>query len=254
MDDQNERVNHILKDMLRACVLEHQGSWGHNLPWAEFSYNNSYQESLKMALFEVLYRCRCRTPLNWIEPREKVNFGPDLLKEAEATVHCIQDNLRAAKSRQETYANKRRRPLEFEVSDHVYLRVSPMKGVKRFGMKGKLAPRYIRQFPILEKCETTAYKLDLPPSLAGVHGIFHVSQLKKCLKALVDVMLPEVTPLEADLSYPKHPVKVLDQKDRVMRRKMIKLFNVQWSNHTEKEATWESDNFLRSRHLGSILP
>jgi hypothetical protein len=85
-----------------------------------------------------------------------------------------------------------------------------MKGMKRFGMKGKLAPRYIRPFPILEKCGTVAYKLDLPPSLARVHDIFHVSQLKKCLKALVDVVLPEVMSLEADLSYPKHPIKILD--------------------------------------------
>jgi hypothetical protein len=100
--------------------------------------------------------------------------------------------------------------LEFEIGDHVYLRVSPMKGVKRFVVKGKLAPRYIRPFPILEKCGIVAYKLDLPPSLAGVHDIFHVSQLKKCLKAPMDVMLPEVTPLEADLSYLEHPIKILD--------------------------------------------
>jgi hypothetical protein len=153
-----------------------------------------------MAPFEVLYGRRCHTPLNWIEWGEKVIFAPDLVKEAEATVRRIQENLKAAKSRQETYANKRRRPLEFEVGPHVYLRVSPMKGVKRFGVKGKLAPHYIGPFPILEKCGYVAYKLDLPPSLAGFHDIFHVSQLKKCLKAHVDVMLTEVTPLEADLS------------------------------------------------------
>jgi hypothetical protein len=111
-----ERVNQILKDMLRACVLEHQGSWDQNLPWAKFSYNNSYQESLKMALLKVLYGHRCRTPLNWIEPGEKVIVGPDLVEEAEATVRCIQDNLKAAKSHQVTYANKRRRHLEFEKS------------------------------------------------------------------------------------------------------------------------------------------
>jgi hypothetical protein len=127
--------------------------------------------------------------------------------------------------------------LEFKVENHVYLRVSPMKGVKRFGVKGKLAPRYIRPFPILKKCGTVAYKLDLPPSLAGVHDIFHVSQLKKCLKATVDVVLPKVTPLEADLSYLEHPIKVLDQKDRVTRRKTIKFFKIQWSNHSKEEAT-----------------
>jgi hypothetical protein len=117
--------------------------------------------------------------------------------------------------------------LEFEVGNHVYLRVSPRKGVKRFGVKGKLAPRYIRPFPILEKCGTMAYKLDLPLSLAGVQDIFHVSQLKKCLKAPVDVMLSEVIPLEADLSYHEHPIMVLDQKDRVTRHKIIKFFKIQ---------------------------
>jgi hypothetical protein len=99
------------------------------------------------------------------------------------------------------------------------------------------------------KCGNVAYRLDLPPSLAGVHDFFHMSQLKKCLKAPVDVMLPEVTPLKADLSYSEHPIKVLDQKDRVTRHKTIKLFKIQWSNHTEEEATWQSEYFLRSRHL-----
>jgi hypothetical protein len=107
-----------------------------------------------------------------------VIFGPDIVEEAEATVIHIQDNLKAAKSRQETYANKRRRPLTFKDGNHMYLGVSPMRGMKRFGVKGKLAPRYIKPFPILEKCGTVAYKLDLPLSLAGVHDIFHVSQLK----------------------------------------------------------------------------
>jgi hypothetical protein len=123
----------------------------------------------------VVYRCQCRTLLNWIEPRDKLIFGLDLIDEAEVTVSHIQDNLKARKSHQESYANKRRRYLEFEVGDHVYLKVSPMKGVKRFGMKGKLAPHYIGPFPILKKYGTVAYKLDLPPSLAGGHDIFHMS-------------------------------------------------------------------------------
>jgi hypothetical protein len=152
------------------------------------------------------------------------------------------------------YANKGRRPLEFEAGDYVYLRVSPMKGMKRFGVKGKLAPHYIRSFFILEKCGTVAYKLDLQPSLAGLHDTFHVSQLKKCLKTPIDVMLPEVTPLEADLSYPEHPIKVLDQKDHVTRSKTIKFFKIQWSNHIEEEATWESEDFLHSCHPDFILP
>jgi hypothetical protein len=128
------------------------------------------------------------------------------------------------------------------------------EGMKRFGVKEKLAPRYIEPFPILEKCGTVAYKLNLPPSLARVHNTFHVSQLKKCLKAPMNVMLPEVTPLEDDLSYLEHPIKVLDQKDRVTRHKTIKFFKIQWSNHSEEEATWESEDFLHSRHLDFVLP
>jgi hypothetical protein len=254
LDGQTEWVNQILENMLRAYVQEHQGSLDKNLPWVGFSYNNSYQESLKMTAFKVLYGCRCRTPLNWIEPRKKVIFGHDLVEEAEATVHRIQDNLKAVKSRQETYANKRRWPLEFEAGDHVYLRVLPRKEVKRFGVKGKLAPCYIRPFPNLERYGTVAYKLDLPPSLAGVHNIFHVSQLKKWLNATMDIMLPEVTPLKADMSYLEHPIKVLDQKDHVTRRKTVKFFKIQRTNHAEEEATWESKDFLHSHHPDFTLP
>jgi hypothetical protein len=150
MDDQTEQVNQILEDMLRAYVMEYPGSWDKNLPWTEFSYNNSYQESLKMAQFEVFYERRCRTPLNWIESGEKVIFAPHIIDEAEATICRIQDNLKAMMSHQESYANKRHWHLEFEVGDHVYLKVSPINGLKRFEVKEKLAPHYIVPFPILE--------------------------------------------------------------------------------------------------------
>jgi hypothetical protein len=129
-----------------------------------------------------------------------------------------------------------------------------MKSMKRFGVKGKLSLRYIGPFLILEKCGKVAYKLELPPLLAGADNIFHVSQLKKCLKAHVDVVLLKVAPLETDLTYPEHPIKILDQKSRVTRRKMIKFYKIQWSNHTEEEVTWESEDFLRSHHLDFELP
>jgi hypothetical protein len=144
--------------------------------------------------------------------------------------------------------------LEFVVRDHVYLKVSPMKGMKRFEMKGKLSPWYIVPFPILEKCGGVTYKLKLPLSLAGVHDIFHVSQLKKCLNAPVNVVLPDMAPLEADLMYPEHPIKILNQKDHVTWCNSIKFFKVQWSNHTKEEVTWESEKFLCSRHLDFTLP
>jgi hypothetical protein len=207
-----------------------------------------------MAPFEALYGRQCCTPLNWIEPGEKAIFGPDIVVEAEATVCHVQENLKVAKLRQESYANKRRRPLQFEAGDHMYLKVSLMKGVKRFRVTGKLSPRYIGLFQILEKCGKVAYKLELPPSLTGVHDIFHVSQLKKCLKAHVDVVLPEVAPLDTDLIYPERPIKILDQKSRVTRHKTIKFYKIQRSNHMEEEVTWESEDFLRSHHPDFELP
>jgi hypothetical protein len=142
-DGQTERVNQILEDMLRACVLQYDKNWDKCLPLAEFLYNNSYQTSLKMALFEALYGRRCRTPLSWSQTGEHKIFGANLVIEAENKVKITQTNLKAAQSRQKSYADIRRRPLQFQVGDFVYLRVSPTRGVQRFGVKGKLAPRYI---------------------------------------------------------------------------------------------------------------
>ena len=156
-DGQTERVNQILEDMLRACVIQYDKNWDKCMALAEFLYNNSYESSLKMAPFEALYGRRCRTPLSWSQTGECKIFGPDLVTEAENKVKVIQANLKAAQSRQKSYAYKRRKPLQFEVGDHVYLRVFPTKGVQRFGLKGKLAPRYIGPFEIFEICGPVAY-------------------------------------------------------------------------------------------------
>ena len=181
-DGQTERVNQILEDMLRACVLKYGTDWEKSLPYAEFSYNNSFQASIKMSLFEALYGRPCNTPLMWSEPGERAFFGPAKIKEAEEGVAQVRENLRAAQSQQKSYADKRRRDLEFEVGDHVYLKVSLLRGTVRFHVKGKLAPRYVGPYPILARIGKLAYKLDLPPELSGVHPVFHVSQLCKCLK------------------------------------------------------------------------
>ncbi|WVZ93927.1 hypothetical protein U9M48_039877 [Paspalum notatum var. saurae] len=214
---QVERVNQILEDMLRACALTYSTKWDECLPLAEFAYNNSYQKSLGMAPFEALYGRRCRTPLNWSEPGERVTFGPDLVTQAKEQVKFIHDNLKRAQSRQKSYSDKRRRPLVFEKDDHVYLRVSPMKGVHRFGVKGKLAPRYIGPFKITEQCGPVAYRLELPPHLAAVHDVFHVSQLKKCLRVLEEVIDTSQIQIQPDLTYQEQPIKILDQKQRSTR-------------------------------------
>jgi hypothetical protein len=166
-----------------------------------------------MAPFEALYGLRCRTPVNWIEPGERMIFGPDLVIKAEEIVHRIQSNLKAAKAQKESYANKRCRPLEFKAGDRVYLCLSPTRGVKRFGIKGKLAPRYIGPFLILARLGNVAYRLEVPPTLAGMHNVFHVSQLRKCLRPPMDVVVDDVSPLDVDMSYLEHLVKILGQQD-----------------------------------------
>ncbi|WVZ58586.1 LOW QUALITY PROTEIN: hypothetical protein U9M48_008844 [Paspalum notatum var. saurae] len=243
---QVEKVNQILEDMLRACAMTYSTKWDECLPLAEFAYNNSYQKSLEMAPFEALYGKRCRTPLNWSEPGERVTFGPDLVTQAEAQVKMIHNNLKRAQSRH--YSDKRRRPLVFEEGDHVYLRVSPMKGVHRFGVKGKLAPRYVGPFKITERCGSVAYRLELPPHLAAVHDVFHVSQLKKCLRVPEDKIDTSQIQIEPDLTYEEHPIKILDQKQRATRRRAINFYKVQWSNHSEEEAIWEQEELLRTKY------
>ncbi|WVZ80614.1 hypothetical protein U9M48_028073 [Paspalum notatum var. saurae] len=214
---QVERVNQILEVMLRACALTYSTKWDECLPLAEFAYNNSYQKSLEMAPFEALYGRRCKTPLNWFEPGEWVIFGPDLVTQAEEQVRFIHSNMKRAQSRQKSYSDKRRRPLAFEEGDHVYLRVSPMKGVHRFGVKGKLAPRYVGPFKITERCGSVAYRFELPPHLAAVHDVFHVSQLKKCLRVPEEVVDTSQIQVEPDLTYEEKPIKILDQKQRSTR-------------------------------------
>jgi hypothetical protein len=249
---QTERVNQILEDMLRVCALEFPQKWDDYLSLAEFSYNNSYQGSIKMAPFEALYERRCTTPLNWSEPGERWFFRPGLVKEMEEKVQRIRHNLREAQAQQENYAAKQRRPLIFQVRDHVYLKVSSIKGVSRFGVKGKLAPRYIGSFPVLERCGQVVYRLRLPESLSDVHDVFHVSQLKKCLQIPDQTMDISDVNLEPDLTYSEHPIQVLDQKDRVTRKRTLKFYKVQWNQHIEEEATWESEDFLE-KHFPKFL-
>ena len=235
--------------MLRACALSYSEKWDECLPLAEFAYNNSYQESIKMAPFEALYGRRCRTLLNWSKASERNFFGPDMVNEAEEQVRLIQVYPKAAQSRQKNYADKRRRPLVFQVGDPVYLRVSPMKGVQRFGVRGKLAPRYIRPFPIIEQCGPVTYRLELPLHLRAVHNIFHVSQLKKCLHVPTEVVDMENLQLEPDLGYPEHPVKIVDHKTRITQNQVSHFYKVQWSNHSEREAIWETEEFVQSKYL-----
>ncbi|KAL0539443.1 hypothetical protein IC582_023655 [Cucumis melo] len=178
-DGQTERLNQILEDMLRACVLEFSGSWDSHLHLMEFAYNNSYQATIGMAPLEALYGKCCRSLVCWGEVGEQGMRGPELVQTTNAAIQKIRARMLTAQSRQKSYADVRRKDLEFEVGDMVFLKVAPMKGVLRFVKKGKLSPRFVGPFEILERIGPVAYRLALPPSFSAVHDVFHVSMLRR---------------------------------------------------------------------------
>jgi hypothetical protein len=138
------------------------------------------------------------------------------------------------------------------VGDFVYLRVSPTKGVQRFGIKGKLAPRYVGPFEILEVCGPVANRICLPSQLAAIHDVFHISQLKKCIKVHTEIIEAPTIEIEPDLSYTEQPIQILDTKERVTRNKKIKMYKILWDHHTEEEATWETESYLQ-RNFPKLL-
>jgi hypothetical protein len=180
-----------------------------------------------MVPFEMLYGWRCQTPLFWSKAREQKVFRLDILQEAEKQVRMVRENLRVTQSRQKSYADHRRRELSFKVEDFVYLKVSPMRGLRHFKVRGKLAPRFIGPFKILEKRGEVAYQLELPSQLSDVRDVFHVSQLKKCLRVPEELLPMEDLDAKEDLSYQGYPVKILETSERVMRNKRIKMCKVQ---------------------------
>jgi hypothetical protein len=206
-----------------------------------------------MAPFEALYGRKCTTPLLWSGVGEQSLFGPDIIKDAEEKVRLIRDRLKIAQSRQKSYADSKHREVTYEVGNRAYLRVPSLRGVKRFRVKGKLAPRFVGPFKVLAHKGEVAYELELPESLSAVHNVFHVSQLKKCHPEMADTPLRDTIPLEevqleSDLMYEEKPIKILETSERVACTKTIKFCNVQWSHHTEEEATWEREDELREDH------
>ncbi|KAK8554298.1 hypothetical protein V6N12_031263 [Hibiscus sabdariffa] len=236
-DGQSERAIQILGDILWGCVIDFRGSWEDFLPLAEFAYNNSYQASIRMALYEALYGRKCRTPICWTELYDRKTLGPELIQETENTVRLIRDRLKQAFDRQKYYADRRRKDIEFAVGDQVFLKVSPWKKVLYFGQKGKLSPRFIGPYRILERVGTVAYRLELPPQLSRIHNVFHVSMLRQYSPDPSHIIQVQDVELRPDLSYDEEPVQILDQDERILRNRRIPMVKVQWSNRSPSKAT-----------------
>ena len=237
-----------LEDMLRACVLDFGGSWDVHLPLVEFSYNNSYHSSIRCAPFEALYGRNSRSPVLWAEVGEGQLIGPEIVLETTEKISQIKERLKTARDCQKSYADKRRKPLEFSVGDHVMLKVSPWKCVVRFGKKGKLAPRFVGPFEITERIGKVAYRLRLPQELSVVHDTFHVSNLKKCLAdPTLQVPLDEIR-IDEKLNFVEEPVEILEREIKKLKRSRIAIVKVRRNLKRGPEFTWEREDQMKLKY------
>ncbi|GJZ43850.1 putative reverse transcriptase domain-containing protein [Tanacetum coccineum] len=212
--DPSERTIQTLKDMLRACVINFGKGWVNHLPLVEFSYNNSYHASIKATPFEALYGRKCRSPVCWAEVREVQLTGPEIVQETTKKIIQIKQRIQAARDRQKSYVDLKRKPMEFQVGDRVMLKVSPWKGVVHFGKQGKLNLRYVGPFKVLEKVGAVAYKLELPQELNGIH-------------------------IDDKLYFVEEPVKIMDCEVERLKQSCIPIVKVRWNSRRGPEFTWE---------------
>nr|GEX11992.1 putative reverse transcriptase domain-containing protein [Tanacetum cinerariifolium] len=222
-----------------ACAINFGKGWVNHLPLVEFSYNNSYHTSIKAAQFEALYGRKCRSPVCWTEVGEAQILGPELIQEMTEKIVQIKQRMQAAHDRQKSYADLKRNPMEFQVRDKVMLKVSPWKGVVRFGKRGNLNPRYVGTFKVLEEIGKVSYKLELPEELSRVHNTFHVSNLKKC-----HAEEPLAVPLDGlhfddKLHFVEEPVEIMDREAKRLKRSRIPLVKVRWNSKRGPEFMWE---------------
>ncbi|GJZ43046.1 putative reverse transcriptase domain-containing protein [Tanacetum coccineum] len=247
-DGQSERTIQTLEDMLRACAIDFGKGWVNHLPLVEFSYNNSYHASIKAAPFKALYGRKCCSPVCWAEVGEVQLTSPEIVQETTEKIIQIKQRMQAARDRQKSYADLKRKPMEFQVGDKVMLKVLPWKGVVRFGKRGKLNPRYVGPFKVLEKVGSVAYKLELPEELSRVHNTFHVSNLKKC-----HADEPLAVPLDGlhfddKLQFVEEPVEIMDREVKRLKQSRIPLVKVRWNSRRGPEFTWECEDQFRKKY------
>ncbi|GJZ72118.1 putative reverse transcriptase domain-containing protein [Tanacetum coccineum] len=232
-DGQSKRTIQTLEDMLRGCMIDFGNGWERHLLLIEFSYNNSYHASIKAAPFKALYGRKCRSLVCWAEVGDAQLTGPELIHETTEKIVLIKQIIQPARDGQKSYANVRHKPLEFQVGDQIMLKVSPWKGVIRFGKRGKLNPRYIGPFKVLAKVRTVAYRLELPQQLSRIHSTFHVSNLKKCLS-------------DEPLAIPLDEIHIDDKlyfvEVKRLNQSRIPIIKVQWNSRRGPEFTWEHED------------
>ncbi|GJS32897.1 putative reverse transcriptase domain-containing protein [Tanacetum coccineum] len=247
-DEQSKSTIQTLEDILCACPINFGKGWVNHFPLIELSYNNSYHASIKAAPFEALYGRKCRSPVCWAEVGEVQLTGPEIVQETTKKIVQIKQRMQAARDRQKSYADLKRKPMDFQVGDKVMLKVSPWKGVVRFGKRGKLNPRYVGPFKVLEKVGSVAYKLELPKELSRVHNTFHVSNLKKC-----HADEPLAIPLDGlhfddKLQFVEEPVEIMDHEVKRLKRSRIPLVKVRWNSRRGPEFTWEREDQFRKKY------
>ncbi|GKB84154.1 putative reverse transcriptase domain-containing protein, partial [Tanacetum coccineum] len=245
---QSERTIQTLKDMLRACMIDFGKGWVNHLPLVNFSYNNSYHASIKAAPFEALYGRKCLSPVCWAEVGQVQLTGLDLVRETTEKIVQIKQRMQTARDRQKSYADKKRKPMDFQVGDKVMLKVSPWKGVVHFGKLGKLNPRYVGPFKVLEKVGAIAYKLELPQKLSRVHNIFHVSNLKRCY--FDDPLTVPLDGLHVDdkLQFVEEPVEIMDREVKHLRHSHVPIVKVRWDSKRGPEFTWEREDQFKKKY------
>nr|GEW25671.1 putative reverse transcriptase domain-containing protein [Tanacetum cinerariifolium] len=245
---QSERTIQTLEDLLRACVIDFGKSWDRHLPLVEFSYNNSYHTIIKAAPFEALYRRKCRSLVCWAEVGDAQLTGPKIIHETTKKIIQIKSRIQAARDQQKSYADLKHKPTDFQVGDRVMLKVSPWKGVVRFGKQGKLNPRYIRPLKVLSKVEDVSYRLELPQQLSRVHNTFHVLNLKKCLSDESLVIPLDELCIDDKLHFVEEPVEIMDREIKQLKRSRIPIIKVRWNSKRGPEFTWEREDQFKKKY------
>ncbi|GKA37579.1 putative reverse transcriptase domain-containing protein [Tanacetum coccineum] len=245
---QSERTIQTLEDMLRACVLDFGKGWDRHLSLVEFSHNNSYHTSIKAAPFEALYGRKCRSPICCAKVGDSQLTGPEIIHETTKKVVQIKSHIQAARDHQKSYVDIIWKHLKFQVGDKVMLKVSPWKGVIRFGKRRKLNPRYIGTFKIIAKVRTVAYRLELPEQLSKVHSAFHILNLKKCMSdEPLAIPLDEIQ-VDNKLHFIEELIEIMDCEVKRLKQSRNLIVKVPWNSRRGHELTWEREDQMQKKY------